>query len=234
MSSNARVEVDRFDGTGDFSLWKVRMLAHFGVLGLKGILNEEQLLRDPPATEEEAAVAGRDYHVGIAGDFELPPTVDPVKFEKSEKAKDLIVLNVGNQVLRKIKNCETVAAMWSTLNKLYMETSLPNRIYLHLKFYTYKMTDSRSIDGNVDDFLKLVTDLNNIGVDVTEEVQAILLLSSLSNMYDQLKETLKYGRDTLSLNEVIEAAKSNERESKKVESSQKLKVKVSMWKQEAD
>jgi len=234
MSSNARVEVDRFDGTGDFSLWKVRMLAHFGVLGLKGILNEEQLLRDPPATEEEAAVAGRDYHVGIAGDFELPPTVDPVKFEKSEKAKDLIVLNVGNQVLRKIKNCETVAAMWSTLNKLYMETSLPNRIYLHLKFYTYKMTDSKSIDGNVDDFLKLVTDLNNIGVNVTKEVQAILLLSSLSNMYDQLKETLKYGRDTLSLNEVIEAAKSNERESKKVESSQKLKVKVSMWKQEAD
>jgi len=209
MSSNARVEVDRFDGTGDFSLWKVRMLAHYGVLGLKGILNDEQLLRDPPVIEEEAAVAGRDYHVG---DFELPSNVDLIKFEKSEKAKDLIVLNVGNQVLRKIKNCETAAAMWSTLKRLYMETSLPNRIYLQLKFYTYKMTDSRSIDGNVDDFLKLVTDLNNIGVDVTEEVQAILLLSSLYDRYDQLKETLKYGRDTLSLNEVIGAAKSKERE----------------------
>lgn len=57
------------------------------------------------------------------------PTIDPVKLGKSEKAKDLIVINVGNQVLRKISHCETAAAMWSALNKLYTETSLPNRIY---------------------------------------------------------------------------------------------------------
>lgn len=57
------------------------------------------------------------------------PTIDPVKLGKSEKAKDLIVVNVGNQVLRKICNCDTAAAMWRALNTLYTETSLPNRIY---------------------------------------------------------------------------------------------------------
>src|SRR5690606_10588060 len=119
---------------------------------------------------------------------------------------------VGNKVLRKIKHCETAASMWSTLDKLYTETSLPNRIYLQLRFYTFKMADSKSIDENVDDFLKLVADLSNLQVEVSEEVQAILLLSSLPNKYDQLKETLKYGRDTLSLNEVTGAARSKERE----------------------
>ena len=101
-------------------------------------------------------------------------------------------------MLRKIKHCETAAAMWSTLDSLYMESSLPNRIYLQLKFYTFKMNDVKSINENVDNFLKVVADLNNLGVDVSDEVQAILLLSSLPQRYDQLNKTLTYGRDSLS------------------------------------
>lgn len=74
------------------------------------------------------------------------------------------------------------------------------------------MSDSKTIDENVDDFLKLVADLSNLQVEVSEEVHAILLLSSLPNKYDQFKETLKYGRDTLSLNEVTGVARFKERE----------------------
>lgn len=208
----SRIEIDRFEGTGDFSLWKVRLLAHFGVLGLKEVLNDNKLLKDKSETKDEPESALKDPLKGIEGSGESASEIDPAKFEKSEKAKDLIILNVGNKVLRKIQNCETAADMWSTLNKLYTETSLPNRIYLQLRFYTFKMSDSKSIEENIDDFLKLVADLNNLQVEVTEEVQAILLLSSLSHKYDQLKETLKYGRDTLSLSEVTGAAKSKERE----------------------
>ena len=212
VTSKERVEIDHFDGDGDFALWKVRMLAHFGVLGLKAILTDEKLLKEVPDPKDEPESAMKDTGRGLAGRVEPTPAVDPAKFEKSEKAKDLIMLNVGNKVLRKIQHCESTAAMWSTLNNLYTETSLPNRIYLQLRFYTFKMADSKSIDEIVDDFLKLVADLNNLQVEVSEEVQAILLLSSLPSKYDQLKETLKYGRDTLSLNEVTGAARSKERE----------------------
>lgn len=212
VKSKERIEIDRFEGDGDFALWKVRMLAHFGVLGLKAILTDEKLLKDDSDAKKEPESTSKDAAKGLAGVIDPPPEMDPAKFEKSEKAKDLIVLNVGNKVLRKIQHCETAAEMWSTLNKLYTETSLPNRIYLQLRFYTYKMNDSKSIDENVDDFLKLVAYLSNLQVEVSEEVQAILLLSSLPNKYDQLKETLKYGRDTLSLSEVTGAARSKERE----------------------
>ena len=74
------------------------------------------------------------------------------------------------------------------------------------------MNDVKNINENVDNFLKLVADLNHLGVDMSDEVQAILLLSSLPHRYDQLKETLKYGRDSLSLNELTGAARSKERE----------------------
>lgn len=46
--SNSQIEVDMFDVTGDFSLWKVRMLSYSGVLGLKSILDDEKQLKDPP------------------------------------------------------------------------------------------------------------------------------------------------------------------------------------------
>lgn len=36
--AKSRIEVERFDGKGDFSLWKKRMLAHLSVLGLKDVL----------------------------------------------------------------------------------------------------------------------------------------------------------------------------------------------------
>lgn len=37
-------------------------------------------------------------------------------------------------------------------------------------YYTFKMNDSKGIDTNVDKFLKLVADLNNLKVEVAEEV----------------------------------------------------------------
>ncbi|WZZ68589.1 hypothetical protein YC2023_079959 [Brassica napus] len=52
-SSNMRIEVERFDGSGDFMLRKIRMLAHLGYLGLKEILKDDKLLMEPPAIEKK-------------------------------------------------------------------------------------------------------------------------------------------------------------------------------------
>lgn len=151
-------------------------MAHFGVLRLKDILTDEKLHMDSLVAKEEGDDTLKDTEKEEARSI---PKVDPVKLGKSEKAKDLIVVNVGNQVLRKISHCEMADAMCEALNTLYTKASLPNRIYLQHKFYTFKMNDSKSIDANVDDFLKLVADLNNLRVEVDEESQAILLLNSM-------------------------------------------------------
>ncbi|CAA7059283.1 unnamed protein product [Microthlaspi erraticum] len=199
---NSRIDVDKFDGNGDFSLWKIRIMSHLRVLGLKDIMTDHKL--------EKSIVTS-----GGAGDAAWTTTEvvsDPEKIDKSERAMGIIIANVGDHVLRKIKNTESAAEMWSLLDRLYTETSLPNRIHLQLKFYSYRMVESKNVDENVDDFLKIVAELSSLNVEVSDEVQAILLLTSLTPSFDQLKHTLKYGRESLSLEEVISSARSRERE----------------------
>lgn len=195
--------MDRFDGTSDFSLWSTRMLAHLSVLGLKDTLVAKSPL--PALTEEEEKDAAKKKKRIEA---------EEVRLERCDKAKNLIFLNVGDHVMRKIDRSETAAKTWLKLEKLYMAQALPNRVHSQLKFYTFKMQDTRTIDENIDDFLKVVSDLSNLSIEVPEEVQAILLLSSLPSRYDQLKETLKYSRDGLKLDEVVGAARSKERQFK--------------------
>ena len=125
---------------------------------------------------------------------------DEVKrLERAEKVMNMLILNLGDHVLRKIDDCTTAAAIWTALERLYNQKTLLNRIHLQHKFYTFRMVDSKSVDQNIDDFLKLVSGLSSLNVEVTEEVQAILLLNSLPAQYNSLKETLKYGRDTVTI-----------------------------------
>ena len=52
--------------------------------------------------------------------------------------------------------------------------------------------------------------LENLDVKIDEEAQAIFLLNSLPKQYDQLRDTLKYGKEPLSREEVMGAAYSKE------------------------
>ena len=80
------------------------------------------------------------------------------------------------------------------------------------KFYSFKMNDTKSINENVNEFLKIVGELSSLEINVVEEVRAILFLNRLSSRYSQLKHTLKYGNKALSLQDVISSACSLERE----------------------
>lgn len=73
------------------------------------------------------------------------------------------------------------------------------------------------MEENFDQFLKLVADLANIKIDISDEDQAIQLLSGLPSAYETLVHILQYGtgKDTLTVNEVMTAAYSKEVELKK-------------------
>lgn len=83
--TTTRIDVDRFDGTGDFSLWKVRMLAHFGVLGLRDILTDETLLKDSPTTKVPEAAKEDPLKAGTETKEELDAAKkDPLKVEQNQ------------------------------------------------------------------------------------------------------------------------------------------------------
>lgn len=182
IMSSSRVELEKFDGHGYYMLWKDKLLAQMDLQGLRKALEEfdkvKEKVRDLDKTPEEKKVAEEKEEA-------LP--------EKIKKVKSTIVLSVTNRVLRKIRKEETAAGMLNALDKLYLAKALPNRFYLKQKLYGFKMSGSMSTESNIDEFLHLITDLENIDVQVPDEDQAILLLMSLPRQFDQLSDTLRYG-----------------------------------------
>lgn len=94
-----------------------------------------------------------------------------------------------------------------------MTKSLVNRLYLKRKLHTFHMASGKSLSDRLDDFNKLILDLESIEVAVDDEDQAVFLLSSLPSMYENFVDALTYGRESLSMEE--EHATLNTKELKK-------------------
>ncbi|KAL0667783.1 hypothetical protein Bca4012_030487 [Brassica carinata] len=125
------------------------MLAHLSIPGLKDALIESPTTSYPGITIKK----GKDEE-----DFkERIKQIEYEKSEKAEKATNMIIMNLGDHVLRKLEEYKTSATIWSTLERLYNYKNLPNKIHMQHKFYSFNMLESKSIDKNIDDFLKLVS-----------------------------------------------------------------------------
>ncbi|GKA74160.1 zinc finger, CCHC-type containing protein [Tanacetum coccineum] len=105
------------------------------------------------------------------------------------------------------------AGIWTKLTSLYMTKSLANRLYLKKKLYTYYMSPSMKLGNHIDKFNKLILDLANIDIEIEDEDQALMLLTSLSSSYENFVETLLYRRESLTMEDVL--ATLNSRELKK-------------------
>nr|GEY44534.1 retrovirus-related Pol polyprotein from transposon TNT 1-94 [Tanacetum cinerariifolium] len=110
---------------------------------------------------------------------------------------------VGNKVLREVTRETTTAGVWSKLKTLYMKNSLANKLYLNKKLYALYMPVGRKISEHIDEFNKIVIDLENIKVKFKDEDLALLLLTYLPASYEHFVDTLLYGREALNLKDVM-------------------------------
>ncbi|PON57268.1 hypothetical protein PanWU01x14_175320, partial [Parasponia andersonii] len=172
----------------DFRLWKMKMEAILVQQGLEKALLSEQ---DLTATDKESLA-------------EMKKKIEEV----SPKAYSAIILSLSDQVLRKVLREKTVSGIWIKLEELYRAKSLPKRIYLKECFFGFKMDETKSIEENLDDYTKLVLDLENLGIKVEDEDKAIILLNSLPKNLKNFKETLKYDRQTITVDKVQNALES--------------------------
>ncbi|KAH9695613.1 hypothetical protein KPL71_022838 [Citrus sinensis] len=78
------------------------------------------------------------------------------------------------------------------------------------KLYTFSMKDGRTLKDHLDEFNKLIMDLENVNIDLEDEDRAIILLSSLPDSYEHFVDTLLYGRQTLTLKDVKNALESKD------------------------
>ena len=182
--ASAKYEVEKFTGQNDFGLWRLKMRALLVHQGLEEALQGEAAL-DSKLDDKEKKIL-------------------------MDKAHSAIILSLGDKVLRQVSKEKSAAGIWSKLEGLYMTKSLVNRLYLKQALYSFKMQEDRTVESQVDFFNKLILDLENIDVTIDDEDQALLLLCALPKSFSHFKETLLYGRESLSLIEVQSALNSKE------------------------
>ncbi|GKE25593.1 hypothetical protein Tco_1440977 [Tanacetum coccineum] len=183
-SSITRFHIEKFDEKNDFGLWQIKM--HALMVHQRCDAALETLPADIEAGEKAALM---------------------------KKAYNTLILCLGDHVLREVTKETTAAGIWTKLTSLYMTKSLANRLYLKKKLYTYYMSSCTKLDDHIDEFNKLILDLASIDIEIEDEDQALLLLTSLSSSYENFVETLLYGRESLTVKDVL--ATLNSRELKK-------------------
>ena len=104
--------------------------------------------------------------------------------------------------MRKVSHKKIVVVVWKKLEELYRTRALPNRIYMKEHLYDFKIEESTPIDDALDEFNKLVLDLESLDIKVEDEDKALILLNSLPKSLKHFKETLKYGSDAITFDDV--------------------------------
>ena len=67
-----------------------------------------------------------------------------------------------------------------------MTKSVENRLYLKKKLFHFQYRVGISMSKHLNDYNKILVDLQNLVVDISSEDKALLLLNSLPNNYDHL------------------------------------------------
>ncbi|GKA35092.1 hypothetical protein Tco_0721583 [Tanacetum coccineum] len=114
------------------------------------------------------------------------------------------------EVLREVTRDTTAVGVLSKIKTAYMTNSLANKLYLKKKLYTFYMSAGRKISEHIDEFNKIVLDLANIEVKFKDEDLALLLLASLPASYEHFVDTLLYGQEGLTLEDVMATLNSKE------------------------
>ncbi|GKD83829.1 hypothetical protein Tco_1350668, partial [Tanacetum coccineum] len=115
MSSIAKFDVEKFDGSNDFGLWRVKMWCLLIQHGWEAALDP---FLETMADAEKTAMLKTNFY---------------------KKAHSALLLCLDNKVLREVNKENSAAGVWLKLETLYMTKSLANKLYLKKKLFTFNM-----------------------------------------------------------------------------------------------
>ena len=91
-----------------------------------------------------------------------------------------------------------------------MTKNVENRLYLKKILFRFQYHVGISMFEHLNDYNKILADLQILEVDISSEYKALLLLNSLLDTYDHLITTLLNGKDEIMFDDVLNALNNNE------------------------
>lgn len=116
--------------------------------------------------------------------------------EMEYKAYSSILLSLNDRVLREVQKEEDAAGVWAKLETIYMEKSISNRLHLKQRLFNLKISDSKNLSEQLEEFRKCVDDLESVDDSIKEEDKALMLLNALPQSFEQFKDSILLGRDS--------------------------------------
>ena len=138
----------------------------------------------------------------VKGEFSETLKDDEIK-ELDEQAHSEIMIRLSDEVARQVVSITNSKLLWNSLEQMYLTKSMPSRISLLCRLFTFKMDVSLSLHANLDKFLKMTQDLERCGDKIVDSHQAVILLNSLPAEFDGFKDVIQYGRDELSKTKIV-------------------------------
>ena len=160
-------EVSKFDGSGDFKLWQVK---------IQSLLVEKSL---------DMALENIDSDLASTSKEELK-TID-------KRALAVLRLALADNVLRQVCEEKSAMALWKKLEYLYLDKSLSSRFYLMMRLFRMRMQEGTPIKQYIDEFNKAVLDYQNVANSMDKDHLTILFLCSLLDSYDSIGDQILYG-----------------------------------------
>jgi len=100
------------------------------------------------------------------------------------------------------ESAKTAAEYWKLLEERFMKKNLSNKLNLKRQLYMLRMKENTPFIEHLSVFNKLIADLTQLEDKMEDVDKAMLLLTSLPDSYENLVNTIIYGKDSLVLEEV--------------------------------
>lgn len=181
--ASTKFDLDKFTRGNDFNMWIIKMKALMVHQGISAAISKDEI----------AKIEDKKILSNIQA-----------------KAHSSLILSLGDEVIREVSDEAKNIGIWEKLDSIYMKKSLTNRLYLKKKLYTLQMEESKELKKHLDDYNRIMLDLNVAGVKLDEEDQDIILLSSLPRVYEHFVDTTLYGKQTLTVTEINSTLNSEE------------------------
>ena len=166
--SNAKFEVEKFDGMSNFGMWQCEVM---------DVLIQQEL--DIALEDKPEEMSDKDW--------------DKINRQACGSIRLCLAKDQKYFVMREIKAKE----LWKMLADKYMTKSVENRLYLKKKLFRFQYHVGISMSKHLNDYNKILANLQNLEVEIKDMDKALLLLNSLPDTYDHLIITLLYRKNEI-------------------------------------
>ncbi|KAJ0489329.1 putative RNA-directed DNA polymerase [Helianthus annuus] len=154
MAEDGKFQIEKFNGT-DFSWWKMQVEA---LLCQKDL--DMVMVKDKPAKMEQV-------------DWEL----------KDKRARAVITLALTKSAAFNITKETTAYGMMNALSNMYEKPLAAYKVFLIRELVNTRMREGSSVTAHINNLNSILARLVSIGIKFEDEVQALLLLSSLPDSW---------------------------------------------------